>query len=285
MRTALILIALASFASAEDAVPEALERFESALLDLRRADAVDSVTAALDALVALRDERCAEALARALLASYARETAMLEQIVTVGAREQKAKERLAALGRELELLDVRARSGARGLGPEMEKRKAEGRRLVKIATDAGREAARIRGALMFLLELREKLAAGCAQVVRGLENDAVSNALAKLREILPVSERGPALYLVRILRDSRKPEAVPHLSKITLDAEIPAAVVRASASALARFPGKGPAETLLRLWERDAERYGAHVRYLLSRRASRPLADLAQARAWVEQQQ
>jgi hypothetical protein len=121
-------------------------------------------------------------------------------------------------------------------------------------------------------------------VTHGLEKGAASRAFAVLREALPAEDRERALFRVRILRESKRPEAVRELTAIALDAAVSEAVVRAAASALALYPGKESFETLLHLWERDPDRYGAHAKHLLSKLAAKPLADRAQARAWLEQQ-
>ena len=55
----------------------------------------------------------------------------------------------------------------------------------------------------------------------------------------------------------------------------------AAASALARLKTKRGTEALLKLWERDPEGVGPHVRHALSMAAGERLDDLDAARAWA----
>ena len=123
---------------------------------------------------------------------------------------------------------------------------------------------------------------GCAHVLRGLEGARITTGLNGARQVLDIANREQALFLVRVLRESRLTQAEPHLLEVFAHPKVDDAVLRAAQYAIAPLMSRRGAEALLQVWERDPDRRGKHARHALSLAARRNLAGLEAARAWVK---
>jgi len=283
MRPIALLLLLAAAASAQDPFTATLERFEKeGGARTLEPGAQTNVNAAVEDLVATGDVRAVTPLLQQLVATYERERILFKSVKEAQKVGADSVERATEVERELEFLRLKENAGDLSVGPEIQKRVDEQKKLARVFEEQRGATMRIDRAIAFVRDLREKLLVGCAQVLKGLEGGTLESGLGNARQALDLADRDQALVLVRVLRMSGAKQAEPHLLFILAHPKVDGAVLRAAQYAVAPLMTRRGAETLLRVWERDPEGRGKHARHAMSMAAKKKLADLEAARAWVE---
>jgi len=281
MRVPLILLALGAVSLAQDPFDAAFKEFESIRDDFAASDARPKVIPAVDALVATGDARAAGPLAAFLVATLDKEAKTRETIRDVEAKGADAYGRMQVLEKQIDALERRIKAGQTKLTPERDRLLEERDAKVRAYHAVRGEVSRMSEGLPWLQELREAIAKGCEGVLQGLSGEALESAFAAVREQLALDDQRQALYLVRMLRNARKPESDRHLIAILDSPKATRATLRATISALSVALTPAGAEALMQLWERDPEGSGAQVRHALSMAARRDLASIDEAKKWI----
>jgi len=262
-----------------DAVERALHAFQAVQETVLEPGAHGRIYPALEALLETRDERAMAPIASMLAGILRIDTEFQSIHRTVQKRGAAARDRADGVEKELNLLREREKAGATDVGPRIQALLEEGKQLAAAFSQVEREVADLGRRAEFLVELREKLARGCVDLLSGLGEGRAEPALLVVRKALDISAREEALYVVRILRESRVVAAAPHLLEIL---EHPNAFPAAAAAAVAACaPIADPAVLggLLAVWQRDPEGLGRHVQLAFSLLAKRWLDSPAVAAA------
>ncbi len=282
MRPIAILLLVAAATAAQDRFAETLKRFQKAAAGLAEPGAPAKVNPAVEELIATGDVRAVKPLLGLLVATYETEAGLFQTVTELQKRGADAVERATTLEKELEFLRLKEKAGDASAGPEIEKRAAEYDEKMRLFDHVRGESVRLGRMIDFVRDVRDKLADGCAQVLKGLEGDQRTVGLNNARQVLDIADREQALFLVRVLRMSGLKEAESHLLEVFSYPKVDDAVLRAAQYALAPVMTRRGAEMLLAIWERDPEGRGRHARHALSLAAKKNLADLEAARAWVK---
>jgi hypothetical protein len=285
VRTAAIFLALACAASAQDVFPGHLRVFEEARARTLEPGARARVHPAVEELLKTGDVRAVEPLLRYLVETFAFERKLFDDTKDLQKRGSDALNRSRELERELGFLRLKEKAGDTSVGPEIQKRLDERDQKERLFERVRKETERFARTIDFVRDLRETLAVGVGSLLGRLEGDRIAVGLATARRTLDIAKRDQALYLVRVLRESRLKQAEPHLLEILAHPKADEAVLRAAQYALAPLMTRQGAETLLLLWERDPDGRGRHARHALGLAARRNLADPRAARAWIEKLQ
>jgi hypothetical protein len=282
MRPMAVLFLLVAATSAQDRFNETLRRFEKAAVRTPEPGAQATVYPAIEDLVATGDVRAVKPLLSLLVTTFEIEQGLFKTNKDLRKRGAEAFERAKALDGELEFLRLKEKAGDKSVGPEIQKRVDERDKKTRYFEQVRAETTRIGRTIDFVRDVREKLADGCAQVLKGLKDDQLTAGLNGARQVLDIANREQALFLVRVLRTSGLKAAEPHLLEVFAHPKVDDAVLRAAQYAVAPLMTRRGAQALLSVWERDPEGRGKHARHALSLAASRNLTDLAAARAWVK---
>jgi len=282
MRPIAVLLLVAVVVSAEDPFTESLNRFEKAGAATVKPGAQAKVYPAIEDLVATGDVRAVKPLLGLLVTTFAIETGLFKTNKELRRRGADAFDRAQTLDGELEFLRLKEKAGDKSVGPAIQKRVDEHTKQLGVFDQVRGETARISRTIDFVRDVRVKLAVGCAHVLRGLEGARITTGLNGARQVLDIANREQALFLVRVLRESRLTQAEPHLLEVFAHPKVDDAVLRAAQYAIAPLMSRRGAEALLQVWERDPDRRGKHARHALSLAARRNLAGLEAARAWVK---
>jgi hypothetical protein len=282
MRPIAILLLVAAAVSAEDPFTAALERFERAVAKAAQPEAQATVDPAVAALVATGDVRAVKPLLSFLVTTFLLEDGLRKVDREARQREADATERIKTLDTEIGFLHLKEKAGDKSVGPEIRKRIEEHGRQLRVSEEARGEKARLGRTIGFVRGVREKLADGCARILKGLAEDQVAAGLDGARQVLDPANREQALFLVRVLRGSGAKQAEPHLLEVFAQPQVDDAVLRAVQYAIAPVMTRRGADVLLEVWARDPNGRGKHARHALSLAARRNLADLEAARAWAK---
>ena len=282
MRPIAVLLLVAAAVSAEDPFAAALERFERSVAKAAEPEAQATVDLAIEALVATGDVRAVKPLLSFLATTFALEEGLHKANKEVLRRGAEATERIETLDGEIQFLHLKEKAGDTSVGPELRKRIEEHATQVRVSDASRGETRRLGSAIGFVRGVREKLADGCALVLKGLEGDQIVAGLNGARQVLDPANRQEVLFLVRVLRMSGSKQAEPHLLEVFAQPKADGAVLRAVQYAIAPVMTRRGAEVLLEVWERDPEGRGKHARHAMSLAARRNLADLEAGRAWVK---
>jgi hypothetical protein len=282
MRRLLLLpFLLTGVAAAGDAFEERLRAFDEARPFALEPGGQARVNPAVEALVATGDIRAVGPLATYLLEAITAERRLKEGAHKTQQELADALARVETLTADLKRLELKEKAGDRTVGPAIEKRADERARREREFERLQKKLERIDRTITFLRELRERLADGCATVLKGLAGERVDAGVAGLRRSLDVADREQALFLVRILAASGLPHAEEQLLEILTHPKADEAVRRRAQYALAAHLSRRGAEALLLLWEREPDALGEHARHVLSLAARRRLESVVEARAWV----
>ncbi|MHC4164346.1 MAG: hypothetical protein ACYSUM_19655 [Planctomycetota bacterium] len=282
MRPIAVLLLVAVAVSAQDPFAESLKRFERAAAGIVEPGAQAKVYPAIEDLVATGDVRAVKPLLSLLVATFEAENGLFKTNKELRRRGADAVDRAKTLDGELQFLHLKEKAGDKSVGPEIQKRVEERTKQSRLFDQMRGETVRIGRTIDFVRDVREKLAAGCAHVLKGLEGDQLTAGLNGARQVLDIANHEQVLFLVRVLRGSGSKQAEPHLLEVFAHPKVDDAVVRAAQYAVAPLMSRRGAEALLQVWERDPEGRGKHARHALSLAARRNLADLETARAWVK---
>jgi hypothetical protein len=282
MRPIAVLLLVAAGAAAQDRFTETLKRFQKAAAQLAGPGARAKVYPAVEELVATGDVRAVKPLLILLVSTYQTEAGLFKANKALRRRGADAVERAMTLEKELKYLRLKEKAGDASAGPEIQKRVEEFDEKTRLFDHVREESMRVGRTIDFVRDVREKLAEGCAQVLKGLEGEQRNVGLNGARQALDIADREQALFLVRVLRQCGLKEAESHLLEVFAHPKIDDAVMRAVQYAVVPLMTRRGAEALLETWERDPEGRGRHARHALSLAARRNLADLAAARTWAK---
>lgn len=282
MRPIAILLLVGAAALAQDRFADTLKRFQKAAAGVAEPQEQAKVYPAIEELVATGDARAVEPLLGFLVATYRTEAGLFETIAKLRGRTNDLNQRVATLDKELEFLRLKEKAGDRSVGPEIQRRDAERQEKMRLAAQARMDTIDVGRTVDFVREVRDRLAEGCARLLKGLEGEQRTVGLNGARRALDIQDREQALFLVRVLRTCGLKEAEPHLLEVFAHPKVDDAVLRAAQYALAPVMTRRGADVLLSIWERDPEGRGKHARHALSLAAHQNLADLAAARAWAK---
>jgi len=278
----LCAVAAAGDPSGSDRLPALLKAFEEERARAFEAGARSGVYPALEALAATRDVRAVPPLAGLLADAVRAGPALQEAFRTVQKRGSQARNRLEEIGQKLALLREREKAGATDVGPEIRKLEAQRSEAARAFEQAQLEVGDLDRRRTYLDELREKLAVALTGVLAALRGDAAEGAIAALRGTLDMASREESLYLVRILRNSKVPEASRHLVEILEHPKAPAPTLAAAASAVVPLGDIDALRAVVRLWRRDPEGAGPQVQVAISLAAKREVRTPDEADAWIE---
>ncbi|MGQ0614036.1 MAG: hypothetical protein ACT4PV_09895 [Planctomycetaceae bacterium] len=288
MRNAgLLVLSLALPAAAEekpaaDRFELARHAFESVQETAFEPGAHGRVYPALEALLETRDVRALAPVA-AMLSGVLRIDAQFQTLHrTVQKRGAAVRDRADGVEKELNLLREREKAGATDVGPRIQALQEEGAQLAIAFRQVEQEVADLGRRGEYLVELRERLARGCVELLAGTKEAEAGPAILVLRQALDLSAREESLYLVRILRESRAAAAAPHLREIFEHPQVFPAAAAAAVAAAAPIADRPTLEALLAVWKRDPEGLGRHVQLALSLLAKRWLESPAQGDAWLK---
>jgi len=258
-----------------------LQVFDTATRDLTRPGARGSVNPAIDGLVESKDVRAVAPLAALVPRSEAVEKEVLSMLRKQQRIGLEAHERIEVLERELELLRLKERAGDTTVGPEIQRRLDEKKEKERFFEERRSRSEHLARVLVFLREVRDRAADGCATILRECDADQVGAGFTRLREVFDVAATSQGLFLVRILRQSARPEAEAHVLDVLAHPKADPAVIRAATFALSGGLTRRGAETLLGLWERNPSSMGERVSHVLGLVARERLETIEEARAWV----
>jgi hypothetical protein len=281
MRTLTTLLLLAAAALADDAFPSRLQAFEQARRFTLEPGGQARVLPAVDALIDTDDVRAVAPVAEYLLETIQNERRLFEELATTQRAAADLKDRSDVLAQELKQLELKEKAGDRMVGPAIEARTSERSRCQREFEELRGKVTQVGRAIDFQRELRDRLADGCAALLKALAAEQVPSGIASLRRALDPADREQALFLVRILAGSGQAQAEEQLIEILTQPNAADAVRTRAQFALGRCLSRRGADVLLRLWERDPEHYAATAGHVLSLKARRRLASLEEARAFV----
>jgi len=280
MRLCCSLLLLPLFAHADGLEPGDLEAFEAARRRVRAPDAAAVVNPAIDRLVASRDGRAVRPLGILMIETFAHQTDLRAEIKRIRDVGAKAYEEIERLDSELAFLERKRKAGDSSVLPEIRKREDARRRQDERFKKAEADSEQLVRTAVFLGEVRERIADGLVAVLAAQEGGERTAAVAGLREVCDVAEEQQALLLVRILRGTGLPEAVPHVVEILDHPRVTSPVRRAAVLALGHLGGRPAASALTRA--ADREELARVVRHALGLIAGRHFETLVEARAWAK---
>ena len=241
------------------------------------------INPAVEQLAECDDPRVAGVLARYMAYTLAGERKAEEALKQIQAAGAAANDRILAIDKELLHLVVRLKAGAHEVGPRIEELKVTRTRQERIFANARAETDRLDRAVAFARGLRDRILVLGAGSLARLPKDRIETGLRGVRRALDVKRETQALLAVRMLRESRRVEAVPHIVDILNHPGISAGARRQAILALATHDDPRGIDALLKAWQRDPGGIGQHARYALSLVAKRPLKDMEDARAWAKE--
>lgn len=288
MRSRLVPLVLCAVAAAGD--PPGPDRFASLLkaFEEERARAFEAgaragVYPALEALAGTRDVRAVAPLAGLLADAIRAGPALQDAFRSVQKRGNQARNRLEEIGQKLALLREREKAGATDVGPEIRRLEAERSEAARAFEQAQLDVSDLDRRRAYLDELREKLAVALTELLGALRGQTAETAISALRGTLDMASREESLYLVRILRKSKVPEAARHLVEILEHPKAPAPTLAAAASAVVPLGDVDALRAVVRLWRRDPDGAGPQVQVALSLAARREVRTPDEADAWIEE--
>ena len=277
----LVLLALAGVLYADDSFDAAVAALGKVQGRTFEPGARSILNPVIEKLAECDDPRVAGALAGYMAYTLAGERKVDEELKVIQAAGAAANELIQAIDKELRHLVLRLKAGAHEVGPRIEELKLNRVRQERIFSNARAETSRLHRAVSFARELRDKvLVLGAGSLARQ-PKDRIEVGLRGVRRALDVKREAQALLTVRILRESRRVEAVPHLVDVLNHPGVAAGARRQAILALATHDDPRGIDALLKAWQRDPDGTGQHARYALSLVARRPLKDLDDARAWA----
>jgi hypothetical protein len=239
------------------------------------------VLPAVDALVATGDVRAVAPVAAYLLQTIQNERRLFEELAATQRAAAESNDRVAVLAQELKQLELKEKAGDRMVGPAIEARMSERQRCQREFEELRAKVSQVGRTIDFQRELRERLADGCALLLKELKGEEAGTGIASLRRALDPGDREQALFLVRILSASELAQAEEQLIEILTQPNAADAVRQRAQYALGRCLTRRGADVLVGLWEREPARYAASAGHVLSLAARRRLATLEEARAWA----
>jgi hypothetical protein len=281
MRRLLLPLLLAGVAVAADELAPRLQAFEEARKHTLEPGGQATVYPAFEALVAVGDVRAVAPIASYILETIQSDRRLLDDGRKVQAEMAEASARVEVLKHELEQLDLKEKAGDRTVGPEIEKRVSEQMTLQRKRDQLEKNLDQIDRTLLFLRELRGRLADGCVALLKGKKGEQAAVGISGVRHALDVADKDEAFVLVRIFGDSDLDEAEDQLLEILAAPKADPAVRMRTQYALVHHLSRRGAEALLRIWEEDPDGAGAHAQHVLSLVAKKRLGTLDEARAWI----
>jgi len=288
MRASIAALALCAAAAAEepakpDAFPPILAEFEAHRATAFDAGARSTIFPALEALTATRDVRAVGPIASVLADAIRADPRLQEAFRTVQKRGAAARDQLDSIGKELTLLEEREKAGATDVGPRIQRLEQERATLSRVFEQVQLEVGDLDRRKLYLDEFREKLSVACSQILGGLAAEQAERAILAVRGSLELSDPTESLHLVRILRDSKLPQASRHLVEIFEHPKAPVPARAAAASAAVALGDRDAWRAAVRLWRRDPEGAGPQVQVALSLVAKRPMVSPDDAEAWIRE--
>ncbi|MCZ6785697.1 MAG: hypothetical protein O7E54_00895 [Planctomycetota bacterium] len=288
MRVLCVFLLVAPVLKAEDAEAEfktALQVFQAERPTAFAPGASSRVFPAVEALAETKDARATKPLAGLLAATLAQDKLAHKQILKIQKYGATAHERVREIDEELQLLRQRQRAGAREVGPEIVRLDEERAKQMEIFEEAQLLVADQVRLSEYTEELRQELAKVCATLLAAQEGKIATAVIGDIRGYLDVSDRVEALLLVRILRESNRPESSKTLIDIFEHSRAHEAAVRAAIAAAGRLVAEhqdfAGARALVARWARDPEKAGPSIQAALSLAARKHLKTPAGARAWI----
>ncbi len=275
-----LLLCLPAVAAAEE-FTDRLRALDDARQFTLEAGGQARVYPAVEGLVLTRDVRAIPPLAAYLLETITSERRIIDESRSTQKEAADAWARGEALANDLKRLELKEKAGDRTVGPAIERCMSERiecqrqcEQLIKVVEQKDRTVA-------FLRELRVRLADGCISLLKDRTGAEAAAGIEGVRRALDPADREQGLHLVRILAASDLERAEEQLLEILSAPKADEAVRMSVQYALGKHLTRRGAETLVRLWERDAERYGDRARHVLSAAAKKRLETTADARAWI----
>lgn len=277
-RTLPILLLAATALAGEK---EAIEAFRKVRGDSGAVADQPRVEEAIEELARMGGVESIGELARYLHDGVVEWRRIVEVVRETKVRGREAFEAIDRIRRELEHLRHRQKSGATGLGPQIEERQDKLDRAraefekVKIDTAAaGRR-------LTAIEEVRQKGAAACTRILRRVPADRVGEAVRALRSALDPADEEESLLFVRILRQAKRPGSAPALLDIFGREESPDAARIEAACAVAVLGDRAALRTLLARFDDEDESATRRLLHAISRVARKKIESLDAAKAWA----
>jgi len=280
MRCLAILLLAAAIAQAGEEFINTERIFNQARKQASTPGARAIVLPAVEKMVACKDVRAVRDLATFLVETFAREAEALQLLETTQRGGAQANEAIDEIEKELDHLRLKKRAGDASVGPRIQELVDQRRQAQDAFEHAKRETARFGRLIGFLKELRSVLADGAAHVLREVDANSLEQGLRYLRASFDPTEHAQGLFLVRILRECRRPRAEAHLLDLLAQPKVGQPLRITALQAVAVYKSRRGCEALLKLARRE-EALQPHVLHALSLAAHKRLGDLEAASAWV----